>query len=80
MTLLLRREFEILGIKILNGIALPIFTEEIGSNGKIRLQLLWGFHLQLVQTSISQRCENRLKFSLASVMKSLQHLTYFKLS
>lgn len=77
---LLRREVEILGVKVLNGIALSVFTDKIESNGKIGLQLSQGFHLQIVQMSLSQRCENQLKFILASVMKSLQHLTYFKLS
>lgn len=65
MILLLRREFEILGIKVLNESPLPIFTEQIGSHGKIRLQLLQGFHLQIMQRSISQECEKHLRIDPA---------------
>lgn len=61
--ILLRREVDVLGVKVLNVIALSIFTEEIESNRKIRLQLLQGFHLQIVQMSLSQGCENRLNLS-----------------
>lgn len=63
MILLLRKEFEILGIKALYGIALPIFSEEIGSNRNTRLQLLQGFHLQIVHMPISQRFKIYLTFS-----------------
>lgn len=59
----LRREVDILGVKVLNVIALSIFTEEIESNRKIRLQLLQDFRLQIVQMSLSQGCENRLNLS-----------------
>lgn len=70
MIIVLRKEFEILGIKVLNYTLLHIFMEQIGSHRKIRAQLLQCFRLQKMQMSISQKCEKHLRIYLSLIQEA----------
>lgn len=73
-----QKEFKIFGSKIQDENLLPIFTEQIGSHGKIRLELLQGFLLQIVQKmSITKKCEKHLRIYVSLIQEAAAN---FKLS